>query len=76
MDSRERLIERAQAGEELTLGEAAILLCLGRSTVHRLVQAGEIAYTETPGGHRRLDPEDLLRLYRQRQTKHGGKDTG
>lgn len=69
---RQQLEQRLQAGEELTPGEAAQLLGIGRTSIHRLLEAGAIAYTRTPGGHRRLDPGSLLRAYEERRKRWGG----
>lgn len=46
--------------------QAAAVLGLSGRTVARLIDRGELLATTTPGGHRRVDPEELLRYQRRR----------
>lgn len=67
MDDEATLEQRLAAGEWLTTGEAGVLLRASRWAVIRATQNGwriggvvyELHYDETPGGHRRCDPDDL-----------------
>lgn len=70
MDSPGELEVRVRAGGELSPGQAAVLLRISRSSVDRLLQAGEIRYTRTPGGQRRCHPEDVLRILAERRRVH------
>jgi excisionase family DNA binding protein len=67
------LERRLNAGEELSPGEVAALLGVGRTTVHDMIRAGKIRYTKTPGGHRRCNPDDVRRLLDERRQVHGGE---
>ena len=46
--------------------QAAAVLGLSGRTVARLIDRGEIIATSTPGGHRRVNPDDLLDYQRRR----------
>ncbi len=46
--------------------QAAAVLGLSGRTVARLIDRGEILATSTPGGHRRVTPDDLLAYQRKR----------
>lgn len=52
---------------QLTSREAADLLAVHESTVKRWCNAGELPYTTTRGGHRRIDLEELMRFARGQQ---------
>lgn len=45
--------------DQLTLQEAARLLRISRSTLHRMSERGDMPYKETPGGHRRFFRSDI-----------------
>lgn len=47
----------------LTLNEAADLMGVHYTTIRRWANQGLIVYTRTPGGHRRLSRESLLKLH-------------
>jgi excisionase family DNA binding protein len=68
------LERRLNAGKELSPGEVAVLLGVGRTTVHDMLNAGKIRYTKTPGGHRRCDPVDVRRALDERRRKYSGPD--
>lgn len=51
----------------LSLREASALLGVHPSTLRRWADAGDIAVTITPGGHRRFAPADLARFAADRQ---------
>jgi len=46
--------------------QAAAVLGLSSRTVARMIDRGELLATSTPGGHRRVDPEELLAYQRKR----------
>jgi excisionase family DNA binding protein len=50
----------------LSPAQAAAVLGLSGRTVARLIDRGELLATSTPGGHRRVDPEQLLEYQRKR----------
>lgn len=66
----EQLRQAVQAGQWLTPGEAAVVLRLSRMTVHRWIAKGWIGYRQTPGGHRKCNPEDLQRLLATNARRH------
>jgi len=53
------------ARELLTTEEAARLLQVTRVTIHRWLVKGKLKCTKTPGGHRRITKEELLRFARE-----------
>ncbi|MBC8076106.1 MAG: helix-turn-helix domain-containing protein, partial [Chloroflexales bacterium] len=55
------------ANGPLSLREASALLGVHPSTLRRWADAGDIAVTITPGGHRRFAPADLARFAADRQ---------
>ena len=62
----EELRRQVDAGEWLRAGDVAILLGRSRTTIHRLLAAGEIGWKLLPGGKQRhCDPADVLRLLRE-----------
>jgi excisionase family DNA binding protein len=50
----------------LTPRQAADIIGMSEKTVARLVDAGKLEATITPGGHRRIDPVDLIPWQRTR----------
>jgi excisionase family DNA binding protein len=50
----------------LSPAQAAAVLGLSGRTVARLIDRGELPATSTPGGHRRVEPEQLLEYQRKR----------
>lgn len=50
----------------LSPAQAAAVLGLSGRTVARLIDRGELLATSTPGGHRRVEPEQLLNYQRKR----------
>ncbi|CAB4185955.1 excise, DNA binding domain, excisionase family [uncultured Caudovirales phage] len=50
----------------LSPAQAAAVLGLSGRTVARLIDRGELLATSTPGGHRRVEPEQLLDYQRKR----------
>lgn len=57
---------RVEAGEWLRSGDVSTVLGLSRSTVHRLLTSGEIAWKKRPGGKQRYcNPADVLRLLKE-----------
>ena len=46
--------------------QAAAVLNLSARTVARMIDRGELLATSTPGGHRRVHPDDLLAYQRKR----------
>jgi excisionase family DNA binding protein len=50
----------------LSPAQAAAVLGLSGRTVARLIDRGELLATSTPGGHRRVEPEQLLEYQRKR----------
>jgi|TARA_R110002126_G_scaffold167673_1_gene316113 excisionase family DNA binding protein len=50
----------------LSPAQAAAVLGLSGRTVARLIDRGELLATSTPGGHRRVDPAELLEYQRKR----------
>src|ERR1700712_4204656 len=53
------------AGDEwLTPGGVAALLFLDRNTVTRWAKTGKLAFTRTPGGHRRFRKSEMLAISR------------
>ena len=71
VQDRAELEQRLDRGEELSPGEVATLVGLGRTTVHDLLESGRLAYTKTPGGHRRVQPEGVRELLAERRRIHG-----
>ena len=53
------------ARELLTTEEAARLLQVTRVTIHRWLVKGRLKCTKTPGGHRRITKEELLRFAKE-----------
>jgi len=49
----------------LTTEEAARLLQVTRVTIHRWLVKGKLKFTKTPGGHRRITKEELLRFAKE-----------
>lgn len=74
VDGPERLEQRLAEGEELSPGEVAALLRVGRTTVHDMLTSGKIRYTLTPGGHRRCHPEDVRKALAERRRVRTGPD--
>ena len=75
VDEPEVLERRLATGAELTPGEVAVLLQVGRTTVHEMLNSGKIRYRVTPGGHRRCWPEDVrAALAERRRLRRGGAD--
>jgi excisionase family DNA binding protein len=76
--SAEELERRLAAGESLTPGEVATLLGRGysRTTVHRMLERGEIGFTLTGGGRRLCDPDDVRKVLARARTVHHGSDGG
>ncbi len=76
VDDQATLERRLDAGEWLSPGEVAVLLGLGRTTVHGLLESGRIGFRLTTGGakrqHRRCDPADVRRLLNERREVHRG----
>ena len=50
----------------LSPAQAAAVLGLSGRTVARLIDRGELLATSTPGGHRRVEPAQLLDYPRKR----------
>lgn len=74
VDEPEELERRLNAGDELSPGEVAVLLRVGRTTVHAMLASGKIRYTETPGGHRRCHPQDVrAALDERRRLRRAGE---
>jgi excisionase family DNA binding protein len=73
MADRPDLEARARAGEWLRPGDAAQLLDIGRTTMHRRLEDGTIGWRLHAGGNqRRVNPEDLLRaLEKSRADRRG-----
>jgi excisionase family DNA binding protein len=46
----------------LTAAQAATLLGVSVRTLDRYIEQGRITPKRTPGGHRRFDPADVIRL--------------
>jgi len=67
VDEPEELERRLAEGDELSPGEVAALLRVGRTTVHEMLTSGKIRYTRTPGGHRRCHPDDVREALRERR---------
>lgn len=65
--------QRLDAGDWLLPGEVATLLGVGRTTMHRMLNDGTIAYRLQGGGTwRRCDPDDVRRvLAESRRTLRG-----
>jgi excisionase family DNA binding protein len=74
MSDRTDLQARLDAGDWLTAGEAAILLGAGRTTIHRLLTDGVLAYRVRTGtgGYREIDPESLRTELARREAVHRG----
>ncbi len=73
---RDELVRLVEAGEWLRAGDVAIVLQRGRSTVTRLLDAGEIGWRLRPGGKQRwCDPADVLRLLRGSEETRRGEMT-
>jgi len=49
----------------LTTEEAARLLQVTRVTIHRWLVKGKLKFTKTPGGHRRITRDELLRFAKE-----------
>ncbi|GIE29942.1 hypothetical protein Ait01nite_029870 [Actinoplanes italicus] len=65
---------RARAGEWLRPGDAAQLLGIGRTTMHRRLEDGTIGWRLHAGGHqRRVNPADVIRLLEQARAEHRGE---
>lgn len=47
----------------ITLGEAARLTKLGKTTLARAIKAGRLSATRTPVGNYEIDPSELARVY-------------
>ncbi len=71
LDALER---RLNAGEWLLMGEVAALLGVGRTTVHRMLNAGAIRYRTRPGSgsYRECHPDDVRQQLAARRTVQGG----
>lgn len=74
VDDPEELERRLADGDELSPGEVAALLRVGRTTVHEMLTSGKIRYTQTPGGHRRCHPEDVRKALAERRRVRTGPD--
>ncbi len=76
VDEPAELERRLDAGEWLRPGEVAVLLDIGRSTVHDMLKAGKISYRRKGGGIQRLcDPADVRRLLDEsRRVRRAGDD--
>jgi hypothetical protein len=79
-DSERRELERrVNAGEWLRPGEVAKLLGvsgrpLGRTTIHRYLEAGDIGYRYRGGGtQRECDPADVRKLLARAREVHRGE---
>ncbi len=64
---------RLNAGEWLLMGEVAALLGIGRTTVHRMLNAGTIRYRTRPGSgsYREVHPEDVRKQLAARREVPG-----
>jgi len=71
VDAPERLEERMLAGQWLLPGEAAKLLGIGRTSVHRKIVDGEIGH-RVINGWRRCNPADVGRLLAEYREEHRG----
>jgi excisionase family DNA binding protein len=61
----------------LSPGVVAKQLGVGRTTVHEMLNRGQIRYRETPGGHRRCHPDDVrAALTERRRLRRGGEVEG
>jgi hypothetical protein len=68
------LRKRLEAGEWLRPGDVAIAMGLSRSTVHRLLDDGQIGWKLRPGGKQRwCDPKDVVRLLREAEETRRGE---
>lgn len=77
VDGPEELERRLAEGDELSPGEVAALLRVGRTTVHEMLTSGKIRYTRTPGGHRRCHPDDVrTALEERRRVMRGAEAEG
>lgn len=50
--------------DHMTTTSAAILACVSPSSLLRAVKAGQIASFQTPGGHHRVDPDEVVEFFR------------
>jgi excisionase family DNA binding protein len=75
VDDRETLRQRLTAGEWLRTGEAAVLLQVGRTKMHKLVRDGIIRHRVRAGGVQRLcHPADVARLLAESELVHGSDE--
>lgn len=73
MDDPAVLERRLDAGEWLSPGAVAVLLGVGRTTVHYRLEAGVIRYRLKGAGIQRLcNPEDVRRLLAEARAEHRG----
>lgn len=56
------LSDGAMADDWLSVGEAARLVGVSRSTIDRYINEGKLQAKRLPSGHRRVRREDALRL--------------
>ena len=59
----------------ITLGEAARLTGLGKTTLARAIKAGRLSAARTPVGSYEIDPSELARVYPFKAPTEAGRET-
>jgi excisionase family DNA binding protein len=79
--TRDELLAALDNDEWLQIGEAAVVIGMSRSTVHRMVRNGKIRVRRRPSsgvaGQRELNPEDVRREMERKPTpedEQAGRD--